>query len=357
MDIKYDINTLDNIPPKWEKYRNTGMIGLVNLGNTCFLNACIQILNHTYELHDIMDESYIVNDNGVEAIIFKEWNDIRKLWLNERGTISPNKFVHTIQTISLHKTGGVFSHGTQNDISEVLLFIIESIHCTICKSVDISIQGRAKNNTDKIAVECYSMLKKIYSKEYSPILELFYGISVNEIVSLAENNTCSIRPEHFFTLNLDIDPTQKSNIYDSFDRFIAPEMLVNENAWWNDKANKKEDAQKRVLFWSFPKILVILLKRFLPDGMTKINQMVDFPHDLDLEKYVYGYNANMAKYDLYGVCNHTGNVNNGHYTAFVKNISNEWLHFNDVSVTPISPAQVITPMAYILFYRKKNTLL
>ena len=85
--------------------------------------------------------------------------------------------------------------------------------------------------------------------------------------------------------------------------------------------------------------------------------MVDFPLDLNLEKYVYGYNANTATYQLYGVCNHYGNVQNGHYTAFVKNLSNEWLHFNDESVRPISSANVITPNAYILFYRKKNTLL
>ena len=48
----------------------------------------------------------------------------------------------------------------------------------------------------------------------------------------------------------------------------------------------------------------------------------------------------------------------GHYTAFVKNIKGEWIHYNDENIEIVqSPEMVITPMAYCLFYRKKNNLL
>ena len=78
-------------------------------------------------------------------------------------------------------------------------------------------------------------------------------------------------------------------------------------------------------------------------------------NDLDLSNYVRGYNASSYKYDLYGVCNHMGGVMGGHYTAFVKHAENKWIHFNDSSVELVDdPNKIITPLAYCLFYRKKN---
>ena len=89
--------------------------------------------------------------------------------------------------------------------------------------------------------------------------------------------------------------------------------------------------------------------------MHKITDNVDFPlEDLDLSSYVKGYNANTFKYDLYGVCNHVGNVSGGHYTAFVKNSLNNWNHFNDNHIEKIENNRlIVSQSAYCLFYRKK----
>jgi ubiquitin C-terminal hydrolase len=59
-------------------------------------------------------------------------------------------------------------------------------------------------------------------------------------------------------------------------------------------------------------------------------------------------------YDLYGICNHSGGVQGGHYTSFIKNANGKWYHFNDTNVTEIEENKLISPKAYCLFYRKKT---
>jgi ubiquitin C-terminal hydrolase len=169
-----------------------------------------------------------------------------------------------------------------------------------------------------------------------------------------------MKPESYFILDLPItDGTRVAkNLYGCFDLFITPEFLEGDNAWLNEKTGKKEDIRKQISFWNFPKIMVIVLKRFSPDGQNKLNQLVDFQlESLDLSRYVRGYNPSSYVYDLFGICNHSGGPLGGHYTAFVKNSQNNWHLYNDRNVESVAdPKSVITPMAYCLFYRKKNNL-
>lgn len=61
-------------------------------------------------------------------------------------------------------------------------------------------------------------------------------------------------------------------------------------------------------------------------------------------------------YDLYAVCNHTGNMNSGHYTAFCRNLRDgQWYSYDDTQVNPITASEVITKGAYMLFYSRRTT--
>ena len=63
-------------------------------------------------------------------------------------------------------------------------------------------------------------------------------------------------------------------------------------------------------------------------------------------------NKNSYKYDLFGICNHYGGVNGGHYTAFVKNANESWYNFNDTNVSKIKIDDLQGNGAYCFFYRK-----
>lgn len=340
-----------------------GCVGLANLGNTCFLNSCVQILCHTNELTTILKSNKInklIKKELPESEIIHSWVELQDFMYNNNGVISPNKFVMNVHKLATIKKREIFTGWAQNDMPEFLLFMIECIHNSICRGMNVNIQGDIKNKKDNIANECYKMIKNTYTKEYSEIMELFYGIYISQLNSLDGliNHVCT--PESFFILDLPI-PTNKNSpsIYDCFNLYCQSEILEKENAWYNEKTKQKENVQKKISFWSLPNILVITLKRFSFDGKNKLDTLVNFPIEkLDLSRFVDGYDPQSYIYDLYGVCNHIGSPLGGHYTSFVCNKNNQWLYCNDTNVNLIEDiTQIISPLTYCLFYRKKNNLL
>lgn len=339
-----------------KNYLENGYTGLSNLGNTCFLNSCIQILTHTLELHTIFKNPAVIsrieaNKHLDESIILKKWKTLAELMWSGNGVVRPQKFVASIQQVAHRKDIEIFSGWAQNDVTEFLRFVVNCFHTCISRPVKVSIKGKVKTKLDTIAVKCCELLNQIYSKEYSEIYNLFYGISLGELRSPITNEILSQKPEHYFILDLPM-PVEKENptLYDCFDLFANDELLCGDNQWFNEKTGKKEDVIKRTYFWNFPKILVITLKRF-SSNLRRLNNQVDCPlTGLNLSKYVEGYDSEKYVYDLYGVSNHIGGPMGGHYTSYVKT-EKGWVHFNDDSLNIISPESVITPMAYCLFYK------
>lgn len=340
----------------FENYKDKGLTGLANLGNTCFVNSCMQVISHTYELNDFLNkETYKqkLNDKCDSALLV-EWDELRKLMWSQNCVVSPGKFILTIQKIAKIKDRDIFTGYMQNDLPEFLLFVIDCFHNSVARKINMNITGNVENDTDKIAVLCFKMIKQMYSNEYSEFWNMFYAVHVSEIFSLETGKTLNTTPEPYFMIDLPLPSSNKNpSLIDCFNVYVEGEVLEGENAWFNDETKCKENVKRKISFWSFPNVLVIDLKRF--DARNRKNQvLVDFPlENLDLSSYVVGYKKHSYVYDLYGVCNHSGNVLGGHYTCFVKNANGKWYHFNDTLVSEISDEQIVSPKAYVLFYRKR----
>ena len=344
-----------------------GCTGLGNIGNTCYLNSCIQALSHTYELDLLLNtpnvRRYIKSSSS--GTVLREWNDLRTLMWSKNGTVVPNRFVATIQRHSQQQKNGDFSGFAQNDVSEFIVFLVDIFDNALSRRVTMNINGTTKNDTDRTAVVCYEMMRRMYETKYSEITKLFNGIQVTQIIGIDSPNkniTLSAAPEPYFIINLSLpigpDPMvrcRKCSIYDCFDYYTQDEVLDGDNRWQNDTTGKLESVVKRTRFWSFPDIMVVSIGRTDVYG-RKNNAIVSVPENmvLDMGKYTCGYNRSNNLYELYAVCNHMGGPRGGHYTANVMVGNNRWFEFNDTRVSEINHRSVVTSAAYTMFWRRSR---
>ena len=358
---------------KLEKYKKKGISGLANLGDTCFINALLQIISHTYELNELLNDSGYKSklNKCVDSELLTSWDELRLLMWSENCTISPGGFIHAIRKISKIKKNNMFSTISQNDMPEFLTFLFNIFHTALKRKVTMTIGGRPKNKRDKMAKMCYEMIQKEYTENYSEILNMFYGIHVSTLKRTAGTSSVesgddylSIRPEPFMVISLPI-PHQSSprdiSLMDCFDLNCESEFMEGDNAWFNETLGKKQNVYKQLVYWSLPEIMVIDIKRFEynpnTDSFVKNQSNIRIPiENVNFSKYVEGYNKDSYIYDLYGICNHHGDETFGHYTSTIKTADSKWFNFNDSNIKEISikGSEIIGNTPYCLFYRKKN---
>jgi ubiquitin carboxyl-terminal hydrolase 8 len=345
----------------FQKYAGRGLSGLANLGNTCYVNSCLQVLSHTYELNEVLDHhDYGKHLNRIpDAIVLLEWNKLRQLLWKTNCTVGPYGFIGSMQKVAALKQRELFTGFMQNDVSEFLLFMIDCFHMAMARKVTMQISGEPKTSQDSLAMQCYNTFQRMYSKEYSGLLDVFFGLQVSQLVDLQTQDILNQTPEPFCTLNLPLPADlQQPTLYDCLDAYCVNEALVGSNGWYNEKTKSLQDVQRKFVFWKLPNILIIDVKRWdQGKSRQKIQKLVQAPlTGFDLRKYVVGYNSDKERsiYELYGVCNHSGGVLGGHYTANIKNANGKWYNCNDTSVQEISIQQVVTPYAYCFFFRRQS---
>ena len=335
--------------------------GICNLGNTCFMNSCLQILCNLDSFIPILKNGQpFFHESTPEIAIWKNLENIcdNKILASQKTILNPQGFIRAIQMVAKMKNEFMWCGNLENDFLEFLHFLIECLHTCIKRENAIVVHGDAKNETDKLAVICYDFLKAHYQKDFSEIYELFQGILVSTIQSITpEKEVHSQNPEMFFTLDLPIAADQpQCSLYDCLNTFFEKETLDKENAWHNEKTGEKEPVIKSFCVFRFPPVLWISLKRFSFNGAAKIKTRVQFPLILNMESYCSGYYASSQIYHLYAICNHFGSLNHGHYNCCIKK-AEDWFLCDDDNIASVSEEMVLKMQSevYCLIYVKMKT--
>jgi len=328
----------------------TKTAGLANLGNTCFLNTCLQIMAHSFELNDVLQK--FNPQEGNSATLWLEWRLLMmEMWKRhpEEVVIQPRRFVYWVHKLSEGDPAwSLFSGWNQNDFSEFLHFFLSHLHKAVSKPMEVVIRGQVVSDHDSQALQVYTFLQKEYAKEYSEVDALFHGVYLS-LLRNDNNQVVSSKPEKFMTLDLAVMPS----LAESLAQYVSEERLQGDNAWFNESTGQKEPVYKSIQLWKVPPLLVLCLKRF-HDARRKNTQLCVFTDVLDMKPYMI--HSKQSLYDLYGVACHVGQMQGGHYYAYVKNaMTGSWFLCNDATCTPVKDLQeIVGPAAYCLFYRRRT---
>ncbi len=292
---------------------------------------------------------------------------------------------------SVDDPGDTATEGTSDDSMDI------ATDCQlegVLKVQIVDAQGRPRSIFDEadgdksiLPHECEELLSKFLGDNCADNF-LFLNMVWNNPTTCDQKMEIMINPSSF--LNFDSHPTLVAALREQlitndsnqgrgislnqcFQSFSRPERLDIDNMWYCSKCKQHVQALKTMKLWRLPNILVVHLKRFEYKNALrrdKLGTFVDFPlAGLDMNPNCANFkptehdstfvDTNVpADYDLFAVVNHYGRLGFGHYTAFAMQwdetgISKTWNAFDDSSVRPISPNDVKSSAAYILFYRRR----
>ena len=286
--------------------------------------------------------------------------------MNQHQVIQPSGFFPTFQELCKNKNKEELVCFNQYDAEVFLQFVLEHIHDGMkitLPSSRFKIKGEIKTAVDKLMKDyCKYYEVHLDKNGISPITQEYEGIHCSSITNDVDSKS-SNSFEPFLYINLSISElNEHDSIIKSLNMYTSPEVL---SGYKDDEKQYPPDTtfRKQITFVNLPNNFIIVLKRFKFDMQTmnsaKVRTVVGFPTKLDMGPYCVGYVNKIKTYELYGICNHQGGLNGGHYYSFVKEFDGNWILYNDrtfknVASETMEKEKLFSKDAYMLFYRKTS---
>ena len=387
------------------------LIGLENIGATCYMNATLQCLCNIrkfvsyFKYNKHLEQKVNADRNraflcSAFKILIKilypleysrngqEYSKTNSEFISKYGTIPkysypPRDFKNTISRMN-----PLFQGVAANDAKDLVNFLIMTLHQELNKAPPEQIVETGGNifqeQTNKM-VMFNKFIDNFKKTNQSIISDLFYALNCN-FTQCSNCGTMSYNFQIYFFLIFPLEEVRKFklmnnnnfnnnfngfnnnfmnnannvnnnmvDIYDCFNYDKRFNFMLGDNSMYCNYCKQTCGSQMCTTLTTGPEVLIIILNR---GKGIEFNVKINFYLELNLSNYIELNNTG-CQYELIGVITHIGESGmGGHFIAYCKSIWNgQWLKYNDAMADPVKDfkSEVIDfAMPYLLFYQKKN---
>ena len=300
------------------QFSKLGLCGLVNIGNSCYMNSAIQCLSHVPKLTEWAKEQQPLSRQNSVTNAYSTL--IESMWSGEKPYVNPSAVKHSV---SQHAS--IFADYAQKDSHEFMNSLLNALH-----------SDYQQHNPS--------------SDQPSIVTDLF-RIRTDSRVTCSTCGNYDSNEDTTYCLPLPLEEQSRVTLATLLQEFLHEEQL--DGLYYCSHCNELRSAkQKTSLCHPLPPVIIVQLRRFTFDETDyKLNTFVEYP----VNNWNVDGNSDFM-YDLCAVSMHAGDLKSGHYTTCARlNSDDRWYRFNDSQVEPIVDIRnIVHRNAYVLVYRKKS---